>query len=79
VELTAELSIYKYTCILLPTGWHGYIKWYYSSNLIPEEKVEYLGMETEKTATMGKNRYDVTDSSILETLKDGNATKNRSV
>ena len=24
--------------------------------------MEYLGLETEKTATMGKNRYDVTDS-----------------
>jgi len=26
-----------------------------------EAKVEYLGLETEKTATMGKNCYDVTD------------------
>ena len=24
--------------------------------------MEYLGLETEKTATMDKNRYDVTDS-----------------
>jgi len=43
---------------------YGYIEWYHSSNfrIIPEAKVEYLGLETEKTATMGKNRYDVTDS-----------------
>ena len=41
-----------------------YIKDYYSFNfrMIPEAKVEYLGLGTEKTATMCKNRYDVTDS-----------------
>jgi len=41
-----------------------YIKDYYSFNfqIIPKAKVEYLGLETEKTTTMGKNRYDVTDS-----------------
>jgi len=31
---------------------------YYSFNfqIIPKAKVEYLGLETEKTATMGKSR-----------------------
>jgi len=41
-----------------------YKKDYYSFNfqIIPEAKVEYLGLEIEKTATMGKNHYNVTDS-----------------
>ena len=40
------------------------MKRYHSSNfrVIPEGKCWYFGLETEKTATLGKNRYVVTDS-----------------
>jgi len=40
------------------------MKRYYSLNfrIIPEAKVWYFCLDTEKTATLGKNRYTVTDS-----------------
>jgi hypothetical protein len=45
------------------------MKRYHSSNfrIIPEGKGRYFGLETEKTATLGKNRYVVTDSTVLRT------------
>jgi len=40
------------------------MKRYYSLNfrIIPEANVWHFCLETEKTATLGKNRYTVTDS-----------------
>ena len=42
------------------------MRMYYSLNfqIIPEAKVWYFCLETEKTATLGKNRYTVIDSNL---------------
>jgi len=51
------------------------MKRYYSSNfrIIPEEEVRYFGLKTEKTPSMGKNRYVViqTDSTGLSEIPGG--------
>ena len=46
-----------------------YLNKYYSSNFrtIPGKEVRYFGQETEITATLGNNRYTVTDSSTTLT------------
>ena len=54
------------------------MKRYYSLNfrIIPEAKVWYFCLETEKTAMLGKNRYTVTDSTPKYLPKVPQASKN---